>query len=111
MHTVRRAGVNKYLALFLTLLMLLASFVQMKNASASTETSLTLPSSPAPIKNVALSKLITGSVSFSNPSVINDGVKNNTNAYSDDYPNGSLWKARIISSLTGRKELKTSTRS
>jgi hypothetical protein len=88
MHTVRRAGVNKYLALFLTLLMLLASFVQMKNASASTDTSLALPSSPAPIKNVALSKPVTGSVSFSNTSVINDGDKN-TNVYSEDYPNGS----------------------
>ncbi|MDD9265470.1 immunoglobulin-like domain-containing protein [Paenibacillus sp. GCM10023248] len=89
MHTSRRAGGKKHLALLLTLLMLLTSFLSVNSTSASTVTNLALNSTPGTIKNVSFGKPVTGSLSFSNMSVINDGVKNNTNAYSQDYPNGS----------------------
>lgn len=86
MYTSRRKTQKQYLAILMTLLMVLTTFGANPQVSSADSTNL---STDAPIKNLALGKKITSSVAFSNMGVINDGVKNNTNAYSEDYPNGS----------------------
>lgn len=69
------------ISILLVFIMSLTSFAGAPDADAAEPP-------PAPVMNVALGKKITSSVPFSNTGVINDGVKN-TNAYSEDYPNGS----------------------
>ncbi|MFC7680928.1 Ig-like domain-containing protein [Paenibacillus sp. GCM10028914] len=82
----RKGKQKKYFAIVMTVLMILSSIGAFPHVTNADSTNLSTKTS---IKNLAPGKKITSSVAFSNMGVINDGVKNNTNAYSEDYPNGS----------------------
>jgi hypothetical protein len=71
MYTARRTSGKRHLAVFLTLLMLLTSFVTAKNISASTVT------------NLALNSSLTSSVPFSR---LESAVDGNLSTYADNYP-------------------------